>query len=163
MINPLLKNLVDLLYGTYRVKKRYELEHPDETVLAADACKGIVNSSDRELERGLDWVGAQRAVILLSDEKIVCGRWTIMLDDIETAQLIKINSLFGGAQVLKIQTKDDRYYQFGMQTNPDWTRQTALVLLVEKGQLKYSTFSIVVRLLLIGYLLYWVYDRFFAY
>ena len=86
-----------------------------------------------------------------------------MLDDIESAQLIKINSLFGGGQVLKIQTKDDRYYQFGMQINPDWTLQTALVLLVEKGQLKYSTFSIVVRLLLIGYLLYWVYDRFFAY
>ena len=163
MINQLLKNLVDLLYGTQRVKKRYELEHPDETVLAADACKGIVNNSDRVLERGLDWVGALRAVILLSDQKIICGRWTIMLDDIETAQLIKINSLFGGAQVLKIQTKDDRYYQFGMQINPDWTRQTALVLQVEKGQLKYSTYSILVRLLLIGYLLYWIYDRFFSY
>lgn len=163
MINPLLKSLVDLIYGTHQVKKRYELEHPNETVLAADACKGIVNNSDRELERGLDWVGAQRAVILLSDQKIICGRWTIMLDNIESAQLIKINDLISSAQVLKIQTKDGRYYQFGMQINPDWTRQTALVLQVEKGRLKYSTFSIVVRLLLIGYLLYWIYNRFFSY
>ena len=83
-----------------------------------------------------------------------------MLDEIENAQLIRINSLLGGAQVLKIQTKDDSYYQFGMQINPDWTRQTALVLQVEKGQLKYSTYSILVRLLLVGYLLYWVYSRF---
>ena len=163
MMDSLLKSLVDLIYGTRQVKKRYELEHPDETVLAADACKGIVNNSDRELEWGLDWVGAQRAVILLSDQKIVCGGWTIMLDDVESAQLIRINSLLGGAQVLKIQTKDDRYYQFGMQINPDWTRQTALVLQAEKGQLKYSTYSVLVRLLLIGYLLYWIYDRFFSY
>lgn len=163
MINPLLKSLVDLIYGTQQVKKRYELDHPNETVMAADACKGIVNNSDRELERGLDWVGAQRAVILLSDQKIICGRWTIMLNDVEKAQLIKINDLISSAQVLKIQTKDNRYYQFGMQINPEWTRQTALVLQVEKGRLKYSTFSIVVRLLLIGYLFYWIYNRFFSY
>lgn len=54
-----------------------------------------------------------------------------------------INSLFGSGQVLKVQTTDDKNYQFGMQLNPEWTSQQRLPLTLEKGQVKNSAFSII--------------------
>lgn len=161
MINQLLKGLVDLIYGTGRVRRKYQTENPSESVFAADASKGIVTTNNQDITRGLDWVTSQRAVVLLTDKKIVCGKWKIPLENIQKTQLIKINSLFGGGQVLKIQTKDDKNYQFGMQVNPEWTNQQALPLTLEKGQVKHSAFSIIVRMIIVGYIIYWFYERFF--
>ena len=161
MINRLLKGFVDLIYGTGRARRKYQSENPTETVLAADASKGIETTNNQDVQRGTDWVTAQRAVVLLTDQKIVCGKWTILLDNVQSAQLVKINSLFGAGQVLKIQTKDEKNYQFGMQVNPEWTNQKALLLTLEDGKVKHSVFSIMVRLFLVGYLIYWLYERFF--
>ena len=162
MINQLLKGLVDLIYGTGRARRKFVRNNPNEKVLAADASKGIVTTTNQDIQRGLDWVTSQRAVVMLTEKKLVCGKWTIPLDNISTAQLLKINSLFGGGQVLKVQTMDDKNYQFGMQINPEWTSQQRLPLILEKGQVKHSTFSIIVRLIAVGYLIYWVYERFIA-
>ncbi len=162
MINQLLKGFVDIIYGTGRARQKFELENPNEKVLAADASKGIVTTTNQDIQRGLDWVTSQRAVVMLTEKKIICGKWTIPLDTISTAQLLKINSLFGGGQVLKVRTADDRNFQFGMQLNPEWTNQHLLPLTLEKGQVKNSAFSIVVRIIAIGYLIYWLYERFFA-
>ena len=63
MINQLLKGLVDLIYGTGRVRRKFELDNPNEKVLAADASKGIVTTTNQDVQRGLDWVTSQRAVI----------------------------------------------------------------------------------------------------
>ena len=156
MFYKLLKKLVDLVYMTGRARKKYERDNPDDKVFAADASKGVVKEENKEIQRGLDWVTSQRAVILLTDKKIVCGKWTILLDDISDTQLIK----YGSGQVLKIQTKDGTYYQFGMQINPEWTNQQILPLKLEKGQVKYSLFSIIVRLILLLYLIYWLYRLF---
>ena len=98
--------------------------------------------------------------------KKVIGQFTILTIavglsnylTISNAQLLKINSLFGGGQVLKVQTTDDKNYQFGMQLNPEWTSQQRLPLTLEKGQLKHSAFSIIVRLIAVGYLIYWLYE-----
>lgn len=160
MLNQLLKAFIDLIYGTKLIRQQYEATHPTETVYAADGSKGIVTTGDKEIKRGLDWVASQRAVVLMTGKNIVCGQWTIPLADITSAQLLKISSLLGAGQVLKIQTRDDKNYQFGMQFNPEWTEQQVLPLTLEKGRVKYSAFSVIVRLIAVGYLIYWVYDRF---
>jgi len=162
MINRILKGLVDLIYGTGRIRQKFELENPNEKVLAADASKGIVTETNQDIQHGVDWVTSQRAIIVLTENKIICGKWTIPLDTILEAQLIKFNSLFGSGQVLKIHTKDEKNYQFGMQLNSEWTNQQIFPLTLEKGQIKYSFFSIMVRLILIGYIIYWIYKRFIA-
>jgi hypothetical protein len=162
MINHILKGLVDIIYGTVRARRKFELDNPNERVLAADASKGIVTTTNQDIQRGLDWVTSQRAVVMLTDKKIICGKWTIPLDTISKAQLFKINSLFGGGQVLKVQTTDDKNYQFGMQLNPEWTNQQRLPLTLENGQVKYSAFSVIVRLIAVGYLIYWLYERFIS-
>lgn len=162
MINQLLKGLVDLIYGTGQIRRKFEQNNPKEKVLAADASKGIVTTTNQDIQHGLEWVTSQRAVVLLTDKKIICGKWIIPLDNITTAQLLKINSLFGSGQVLKVLTTDNKNYQFGMQLNPEWTNQQQLPLTLEKGQVKHSTFSIVVRLIAFAFLIYWLYERFIA-
>lgn len=162
MMNQLLKGLVDIIYGTGRARRKFELNNPNEKVLAADASKSIVTTTNQDIQRGLDWVASQRAVVMLTDQKIVCGKWTIPLDTISKVQLLKINSLFGGGQVLKVQTTDDKNYQFGMQLNPEWTSQQRLPMTLEKGRVNHTAFSIIVRLIAAGYLIYWIYMRFIA-
>lgn len=162
MINQLLKGIVDLIYGTARISRKFELNNPNEKVWAADASKGIATKTNQEVQSGFDWISSQRAVILLTDKKIVCGKWTIPLDTISKAQLIKINSLFGAGQVLKIQTTENKNYQFGMQLNPEWTIQQKIPLALEKGQVKHSSYSIIIRLIIVVFFLYWVYESFIA-
>ena len=162
MISQLSKNLIDFIYGTGRVRRKFERENPGEKVLAADASKGIVTTANRDIQRGFDWVVSQRAVILLTEKRIICGKWTIPLDTIVSAQLLKINTLYGGGQVLKVQAADDKNYQFGMQFNPEWINQEHLPLTFEQGRLKYSVFSITVRLIVVAYILHWLYERFAA-
>jgi len=162
MMSKISKRLVDLIYETRRVRTEFELNNPTEKVLAANASKGIVTTSNQDIQYGLDWVTSQRAVVLLTDKKLVCGKWTIPLDTISTAQLVEIKTLFGGGQVLKVQTADGKNYQFGMQNNPEWTNQELLPLTIEKGQVKYSAFSILIRLFIVGYLIYWLYQSFIA-
>lgn len=160
MINRLQKGLVDLICGVGRAKNRYERENPNEKVVAADGSKAITTKGDRNIERGLEWVGSKRAVVMLTDKRVKCDNWDIPFENIETVQLLKIGSLFGQGQVLKIKTKDNNHYQFGMQFNPEWTDQSVLPLTIEQGKIKTSTFSLIVRLIAIGYLIYWVLERF---
>ena len=154
MINKLLKGLVDLIYGVGRVKANYLKTNPTEKIFAADGSKGITTKGDKGIERGLEWVTSQRAVVLLTDKRIQSGKWSIPLENIETAQLLKINSLFGPGQVLKLKTRDDNHYQFGMQFNPEWRNQNVLPLTIEQGHVKTSTFTLIMRLILVGYMIY---------
>lgn len=159
MIHLFLKGLTDLFYGTKRLRRTFERDNPNEKVLAANASKSIMSNTNEDIKRGIHWVTSQRAVVLLTEKKIVCGKWSIPLDTISSAQLIKVNSLFGGAQVLKIHTVDEKNYQFGMQLNAEWTDQTILPLTVEQGRVKYSVFSIILRIIVVGYLIFWLYQR----
>lgn len=156
----LLKQIADLFYATQQAKKNFQLAHPDEQVLAADASKGIVTQGETAVERGFDWVKSQRAVILLTEKRIKCGKWDIPLETISAAKLVRVKTLMGSGQVLKITTIDQTNYQFGMQWNPEWMEQKVLPLSLEKGKQKYSVYSIVVRLLLAGVILYFLYSKF---
>lgn len=158
-MNNLLKILVDLIYNTKHIRNKYQLDNPSETVLAIDGAKGIVTSNNQNVERGLDWVTSQRAVIILTTTKIICGKWTILIENINNAQLLEISSIFGSGQVLKIQTKDNDNYQFGMQINKEWTSQTVLPLKLEKAKIANSMFSIIIRVFLIGYIAFLIYQQ----
>ena len=73
MINKLIKGLVDLIFGTKRIKSKYQNANPTETVLAADGSKGIRTSDNQNIQRGIDWVTSQRAVVLLKNTKNTTG------------------------------------------------------------------------------------------
>jgi hypothetical protein len=144
------------------VRKKFERNNPDEKVFASDGCKGIITEKNQEIKRGVKWIASKRAVLLLTDKRIICGNWEIPLDTVSAAQLSKIKAPFGEGQVLRIQTEDGKTYLFGMQCNPEWKTQQALPLIYENEKVKYSLFSIIIRAYLVGYLIYWLYERFAA-
>ena len=160
MIDKLQKSLVDVVYAVARGKSKYERDNPDEKVLAADGSKAIMTRGDQDIERGLAWAGSKRAVVMLTNKRLKGDQWDIPLENIQTARLLKIGSLFGQGQVLKLKTKDNEHYQFGMQFNPAWVAQKVLPLTLEQGQVKTSALSWVVRLIAIGYLVYWALNKF---
>jgi len=154
----ILKKIVDLIYGTKSIVRKFEVNNPNEKVLAADASKGIMTTSNDEVKYGTNWINSQRAVLMLTNNRIISGKWEIDLGNISKINLIKISSIFGSGQVLKIETKDDKHYQFGMQINPDWVNQQTIPLNFEKGKIKYSVFSIIIRLIALALILRWLYD-----
>ena len=148
------KKVIDFIYGASKVKRRFQAAHPGETVLASDACKGFVSNRDKAVKQGADWVTAQRATLLLTDKRIVCGKWEIPLDIIVEAHLITFSSLFSSGQVLKIGTAEGDFYQFGMEKNPEWTRQATLPLTLEKGPSIHPLVKTLFWVILLGYLIY---------
>lgn len=157
----LLKRISDAIYGTVRIKQQFLNDHPDETVLASDASKSVMTTSEQEVSRGLNWVTSQRAVVLLTNRRLVCEQWDIPLDHIKKAQLMKYISVFGSGQVLKITTVENDNFQFGMQLNSECTEQDALPLFLEKAALKSTIVSIVLRIVLLAILAKWLVDNLF--
>ena len=74
----ILKTITDFFYRTERVKKEFLTKYPTEKIIAADASKGIMSNEHSEIKRGMDWVTSQRAVILLTDKRIICGKFVFL-------------------------------------------------------------------------------------
>jgi hypothetical protein len=160
MLNKVLKELVDSIYGTEKARKRYEQLNPEERVIVADAAKGIITDQNENVSRGANWAVSQRAVLLLTQHKLICGKWTIPIAQIASCQLLKVKSILSEGAILKISTIDGINYQFGMQLNPEWAAQQVIPLSFEEAKIKHSAFSISIRVLLFGYLVYWAYTLF---
>lgn len=156
-MNEFMKQLVDLIYGTKNARNVYQSKNPSEIVLAANGAKGIITINNQNIERGLNWAISKRAVIILTNSTVIFGKWTILLDNIQSAQLLQISSILGNGLVLKIQTKDNKHYQFGMQMNHEWLKQKVLPLKLEKAVISNSLFSIVLRIFIICYLAFVLY------
>jgi len=154
MINNFLKGIVDLFYQTNSKRKNYERNNPTEKVLAADGTKGIKTKNQDEIKRGPEWIAAQRAVVMLTQDRIICGKWSISLDKIQQSDLVIVKTILGSGQILKISTTDGDNFQFGMQFNPEWSNQNTLKLNIQNGKVKTSLFSWVLRIGLIAYLIY---------
>lgn len=156
----IINTLVDLIYGTKRVVKAYKNKYPDQEVIAASGVKAVRSTPQTEIKTGAHWVTAKRAVAILTNDRIICKDWEIFHKDIKSAELIRFKSLLSKGQVLNITTNENVGYQFGMQRNTDWTKCKTLELNYVDKKIKMSTFSIVIRLFLVGYIAYLLYERF---
>ena len=159
MLSTFLRILVDVAYLVPFKVKRFHTKHPNETVLVAGGSKAIRLKEDQKVSRGAKWIVAKRGVLILSDKRLVCGSWNIELDQIVNAQILKTKSFFVKALVLKIETKEVQHYQFGLQYDPKWIAQKVLPVKIEEGKIAYSLFSIIIRLALLGYIIWWIIQR----
>lgn len=87
-------------------------------------------------------------------DALVCGDWRIPYKQIDEAILYSIWSILPGF-LLRIRT-GETIYQFGLNWNPFWKKELPFPVTREKGKLKYSSFSIVARAVLLGYIAYFV-------
>lgn len=105
---------------------------------------------------GPNWVISRRGSLHIFDDHLECGNWQIKYGDIHSAVLYSFRSFFLRipGYVLTVETAE-RTYHFGLNGwGPFWKGELPFAVKREKGKLGFTWFSIIVRLILVGYLAY---------
>jgi hypothetical protein len=150
MLDKFLRTIANAFYLVPRQVRNFRGQHPDTEVLIADATKARRVEAHDETRYEMGWAIARRGVMILTTNGLYCGDWTIPIANIREATLLHIP----GGSVLRVSTTDGVNYQFGLQRNPAWEEQKVLPLRVEHGALKFSTTALVLRLIIVGWLVY---------
>jgi hypothetical protein len=142
--------IVNALYLVPLQVNKFKKLHPDVDVLIADGTKARKVKSNDVAQYEAGWATARRGVLMLTTKGLFCGDWTIPLSTIQEATLLHIS----GGSILKISTNDGLHCQFGMQRNSAWEEQKLFPVKIEEGALKFSKFSLVLRLLFLLWVAY---------
>jgi hypothetical protein len=121
--------------------------------------KATKNEGD-EIRRSFNWALARRGTLKIYDDHLECGDWSIKYSDFREAVVFSFRSpLFIPGYILRVKTDAD-IYQFGLNPGSFWKGELPFEAKREKQKLKNSTYSIVVRLLLLGGILYWLWGKY---
>lgn len=103
---------------------------------------------------GPSWVVSRRAILKVFDDHLECGDWRINYSEIRNAMLYSFRSFFLRipGYILVVET-DDRTYHFGLNGwGRFWKGDLPFAARREQGQLGFTWFSILARLLIAGYI-----------
>lgn len=121
------------------------------------SCMAKATTAEGEqLQYGPNWVLARRATLKIFDDHLECGDWSVPYEQMQSATLYSIRSfLLVPSYVLQVNTTEKQYH-FGLNWGAFWKEELPFKVNREKGKVKYSKFSIVVRLLLLSYVIYYL-------
>ncbi|HBD94751.1 MAG: hypothetical protein A2015_01550 [Spirochaetes bacterium GWF1_31_7] len=159
-MSEVIRKVTNFIYNTKSKRKKFVFSYPDEKIILCDAAKGVKLKNDKVPEYGKEWVIAKRCALLISEKQIIAGNWNINISDIKEAEVIKFGTIYGKGMVLKINTNNNEYYQFGLQYNKVLEEQNIITINIKKQELKLSIFSLLIRLLALGFLLYYIITKF---
>lgn len=101
------------------------------------------------------WITARRASFCVYDEHIKCGNWYLKVNEIKNPILFKSRQGFIKFDVIQFDY-ENQTYQFGF--NP-WAHPSKYINVdfkIEYKNMKYSTFSLIIRLILIAIIIYYI-------
>jgi hypothetical protein len=119
--------------------------------------KGVRGAAD-QFEYGLSWVTSRRGSLKVFSDRLECGDWTIPFEEIQQAVLFETRQWFIRCYVLKVRTAATTY-QFGLNPGRFWRGDLPFEVERQKGRLKYSAFSIAIRVVLVAAILWHFYSR----
>jgi len=124
----------------------------EETPLYKCWCKAS-QREDKEPRYSHNWVVARRGWFRIYTDRVACGSWTIPYSTVTEAILYKTAQWFLPGRVLYLVTENGSY-QFGF--NPWVSPQDYLNLDMEEKEMRirYSPFSVSLRILLLVYVVY---------
>lgn len=105
------------------------------------------------------WIAARRGWLNVFSDRLECGDIAIPFETIQEAVLYEARQGFIPVYILAVSTADGTWH-FGLNR---WTRMAAHLpfpFRQERINLRYSTFSIAVRVALVAYVAYLIYCRF---
>mgnify|MGYP000418243513 CR=1 FL=1 len=137
----------------FRLQK-FQRQHPHVRILVSGVTKARKMEASSPVQRELGWVTSRRGMLILTETSLLCGNWTIPLETIGEATLLDLT----GGYVLKITTLEEVHYQFGLNKNIAWETQSVLPLTKQKGNLGYSTQSLVLRAIVLISLIWYLYQ-----
>jgi len=113
-----------------------------------------------QMKYGYNWLFARRSRLKVFEDHLECGDWKIKNEEIKEATLYSIRSiLFFPGFVLMIKT-EEKTYHFGLNGGKYWKGELPFDVKREKGKLGYDKISIIIRIMIIGYLVYLVWESF---
>lgn len=113
-------------------------------------------------KRGLHWVVSRRSILKVFSDRMVCGDWKIPFLQIRKATLYTLprQLIFFPCYLLVIET-ENQIYRFGLNGwNKFWKSELPFPVERKKGTVGYSLFSILLRLFVVGMLIYWIFREF---
>ena len=108
-----------------------------------------------DIHHSQNWVTSRRATLRVTTEGLECGDWRINYSDIREAVLFSTRQMFIPCYVLRVRT-DSQIYQFGLNPGAYWKGDLPFPVRRERMRLRYSPFSIVVRLVLLCAVVYYL-------
>lgn len=111
-----------------------------------------------QFECGLSWVTSRRGTLKIFIDRLECGNWRIPFNAIEQAILFETKQWFIPCYVLKVRTADTTY-QFGLNPGKFWGGDLPFQVERQKGKLKHSSYSIVIRVVLVAGIIWYFYSR----
>ena len=124
----------------------------DATLLHKCLTKATTSEGDA-VRYSHNWAFARRAMLQIWSDRLVCGDWTIPYASITEAVLVTVRQAFRPCHILRIRTAE-RGYQFGLSATDFWAGELPFQVSREKGRLGYSAFSIAIRAVIVGFLIY---------
>ncbi|MFH1778572.1 MAG: hypothetical protein ABH847_00870 [Candidatus Omnitrophota bacterium] len=149
----MLTKLTNFIFGVPWTIKSLRKKEPNSKIIASGATKGRILKNESNVQYGFGWIISRRSALILTEEKLLCGNWVIPLSDIQKASMLKFRSTFSKGLVLKISTKNNKHYQFGLTYDPIWENQKILQFEIDTQKIKYSWLSIIVRIIVIIWLI----------
>lgn len=123
----------------------------------------VVIADGDQLEAGLNWMLAHRAVLSLYDDHLKCADWQVGYGDIRRAEMVMFKTpiLRMPAYVLSVRT-DANVYHFGLRAEPYWDTSLPFPVTRSQAKLRLSAVSVLGRCALIGGVIYWAWIWFLS-
>lgn len=117
-----------------------------------------VDSPGDQMKYGPNWTFSRRGILKVYDDHLECRDWYIENHQIKNAVLFSLKYFFLPGYVLRIQT-NEKTYHFGLNGNRFWKNDLPFPVIREKGKLRYSVSSILIRLFIAAYIVWqiWLY------
>ncbi len=114
-----------------------------------------------DLRHSFNWMMARRGFLKVMPDALVCGDWRILYEEIDEAVLFHVKAILLPGFVLRVRTKG-KTYQFGLNWGSFWKKELPFPVARETAKLTYSRFSIAIRLILLAYIIYFMWEHFIA-
>jgi len=117
------------------------------------------NREEGTPRRSQNWVTSRHAWFKIFKDRVECGDWLISFSAVKEAIVYKTRSLFLPVSVLQIKTAN-QIYQFGFYPWANPMKHVTFDYAEEKVKLRHSPFSVMLRLILVLYLVYLLWERY---
>lgn len=111
-----------------------------------------------DVRHSLNWVLSRRGTLKIYTDRMECGDWVIPYSDIDEAVLFRTRQLLIPGYVLRVKSRGV-IYQFGLNPSRFWAGELPFPARREQVRLGYSWYSITIRIILVGSVVYWVWNR----
>ena len=110
------------------------------------------------VRRSVHWALSRRGILEVRPGALACGDWLIPYGEIEEAVLYSVRQMLIPGYVLVVKSRGI-LYQFGLNWGPFWSRELPFPVRRERARLRYSWYSVAVRVGLVALFGYWLWRR----